>query len=150
MVFFSGSNIFRRRSARMIFLLAAIFFVCYFSQSACAAGIVPCTNDCNLCYLIVGILNIFQWLMGALLITVFLLGIIIAGLSYMVSGAFPKLLAFAKNVFSNSLKGFLLALIAWIIINGIMNIVGYKHPLNGKWYQFDCSSPSQITTKNIA
>lgn len=80
--------------------------------------------------------------MGSLLTAAFLLGITIAGLSYMVSGAFPKALNFAKTAFANSLKGFVLALIAWIIINGIMNIVGYKHPFGGKWYQFECSTNS--------
>jgi hypothetical protein len=151
MKLFNRSIIFRRGSAGILFLLSAVFFAYYFSHSSCAAGIVPCTNDCNLCYLIVGISNIVQWLMGALLTAAFLLGITIAGLSYMVSGAFPKALEFAKTAFTNSLKGFVFALIAWIIINGIMNIVGYKHPLGGKWYQFDCSiSANQITTKNIA
>jgi hypothetical protein len=132
------------------FLFAAIFFVFHLSRSTCAAGLVPCTNDCNLCYLIVGISNIVQWLMGSLLTIAFLLGITIAGLSYMVSGAFPKALEFSKTAFTNSLKGFVLALIAWIIINGVMNIVGYKHPTGGKWYQFECSGAAfQITNKNI-
>lgn len=122
-----------------------------FSHPTCATGLVPCTNDCNLCYLIVGISNIVQWLMGSLLTVAFLLGITIAGLTYMVSGAFPKTLNFAKTAFANSFKGFVLALIAWLIINGVMNIVGYKHPTGGKWYQFQCShSVNQIKNKNIA
>ena len=149
MKLFGRSLIRRRGIIGVVFLLTAIFFVFHFSRSTCAAGLVPCTNDCNLCYLIVGISNIVQWLMGALLTAAFLLGITIAGMTYMISGAFPRALEFAKATFTNSLKGFVLALIAWLIINGVMNIVGYKHPTGGNWYQFQCSSSaSQI--KNIA
>ena len=78
--------------------------------------------------------------MGALLGAAFLLAITIAGLTLIVAGLFPKVVDFAKTAFANSLKGFALALCCWIIINGVMNIVGYKHPLGGKWYQFECSS----------
>ncbi len=134
--------------AVMIFFFASLSAY-YFSRSTCAAGLVPCTNDCNLCYLLIGISNIFQWLMGSLLTVAFLLGITIAGLSYMVSGAFPKALTFAKSAFTNSLKGFLLALCAWIILNGIMNIVGYKNPQGGTWYQHVCSDGgAQVANSN--
>lgn len=131
----------KSKTKLFIFIFAIFSFAVFYflSRSSCAGGLVPCTNDCNLCYLIVGISNIVQYLTGALLTAAFLLGITIAGLSYMVSGAFPKALNFAKTAFSSSLKGFVLALIAWLIINGIMNIVGYKHPYGGKWYQFECS-----------
>jgi hypothetical protein len=150
MKLFSRSIICRRGIVGAVFLLA-VFLTYYFSYSTCAAGLVPCKNDCNLCYLLVGISNIFQYLTGALLTVAIILGIIIAGLSYMVSGVFPKVLTFAKSVIGSTMKGAILALIAWIIINGIMSIVGYKHPLGGKWYQFDCSSATnQIATKNIA
>jgi len=144
---FSNKKTFRRGLLLALFLFAS-FSAYYFSNYSCAAGgLVPCTNDCNLCYLLVGISNIFQYLTGAMLTAAFLLGITIAGLSYMVSGAFPKALDFAKSAFTNALKGFVLALIAWVIINGIMNIVGYKNPQGGTWYQFDCSSANQISTK---
>lgn len=139
MKLFSRSIICRGGIVGAVFLLA-VFLTYYFSRSTCAGGLVPCTNDCNLCYLLVGISNIFQYLTGALLTAAFLLGITIAGLSYMVSGAFPKALNFAKTAFANSLKGFVLALIAWVIINGIMNIVGYKNPQGGAWWQHECAS----------
>ena len=135
MKFFSRSIICRRGIVGAVFLLAVIFSAYYFSRSTCAAGLVPCKDNCDLCYLLIGISNIFQWLMGALLGAAFLLGITIAGLTLIVSGAFPKALAFAKSAFVNSLKGFLLALCAWVILNSVMNIVGYKNPQGGKWYQ---------------
>lgn len=139
MKFFRRFVICRRGIICAVFLSAAILAV-YFSRSTCAAGLVPCTDNCNLCYLIIGISNIFQYLMGALLGAAFLLAITIAGLTLIVAGLFPKVVNFAKTAFANSLKGFVLALCCWIIINGVMNIVGYKHPLGGKWYQFECSS----------
>jgi hypothetical protein len=69
-----------------------------------------------------------------------LLGIVIGGMVYMISGLFPQALNFAKLAFSVSLKAFVIFLCGWLAINSIMNIVGYKHPLGGKWWQFDCST----------
>ena len=121
------------------YLLTLPIFFLLFAFAADAAGLVPCTNDCNLCYLLVGISNIFQWLMGSLLSITVILGFTIAGLSFVVSGAFPKVLAFAKSSITNTAKGALLALFAWVIINGIMNIVGYKNPHGGHWWQHECA-----------
>jgi len=132
----------------LLLLLSTIVFAGTFFQPSCAAGLVPCTNDCNLCYLLVGISNIFQWLMGALLVIAVLLGITVAGLAFMISGAFPSILAFAKNTLTTTLKGLILALIAWLIINGIMNIVGYKHPYGGHWWEFNCSTSSSVPSSS--
>ena len=147
MKFFARKIGYRWGLALALFLFL-FFSIYYFSRSSCAGGLVPCTNDCNLCYLLVGISNIFQWLMGTLLTVSFLLLIVIAGLLYIVSGAFPKALTFSKQVFTGALKGLALALIAWLIINGIMNIVGYKHPTGGKWWQFQCVN-STMTHNNF-
>ncbi|MCX6766682.1 MAG: hypothetical protein NT170_02780 [Candidatus Moranbacteria bacterium] len=92
--------------------------------------------------MLIGISNIFKWLTGSLLIVAFLLGITISGMIYIVSGVFPKALNFAKQAFQSSLKGFVLAMSCWLIINSVMNIVGYKHPMGGKWYEFECSTNS--------
>jgi|GEM_PF-1208538 len=126
------------KAVGMIFL-SAIFFIHYFSYSTCAGGLVPCANDCNLCYLLVGISNIFQWLMGSLLGVTILLGITISGITFIISGAFPKALAFAKSSITSTAKGAFWALCGWLIINSIMNIVGYKNPQGGHWWQHECA-----------
>ncbi len=132
------------KKKKSIFLSIVVFVVSFslyaFSHSSCAAGLVPCTNDCNFCHLLVGISNIFQWLMGSLLGITIALGVLIAGLSFIVSGAFPKVLEFAKSSIASTAKGAFLALCGWIIINGIMNIAGYKNPHGGKWYEHVCSN----------
>lgn len=129
----------------LIFLIGIFFFFSLniFFPKACAGGLVPCTNDCNLCYLFVGISNIVSWLMGSLLVVSFLTGMTIAGTAYLFSGAFPKTLGFAKNAFEMSLKGLVLALCAWLIVNSVMNILGYRHPTGGTWWQFECSTLNQ-------
>jgi hypothetical protein len=114
---------------------AAVFFLYFPSQSICAGGIVPCKDNCNLCFLLVGISNIFAWGMGALLTTTFLLLVLIAGMTFIVAGAFPGILNFAKQTLTLALKGLVLALCSWLIINSIMNIVGWK---GASWWEHEC------------
>jgi hypothetical protein len=147
MRFFSRSIIGHRGIVGAVFVSAA-FLTYYFSHSTCAAGLVPCTNDCNLCYLIVGISNIVQWLMGSLLTITVLLGFTISGLTFIVSGAFPKVLVFAKSSIANTAKGAVLALFAWLIINGIMTIVGFKPPQGGAWWQHECAGGTAQVASN--
>jgi hypothetical protein len=128
-----------------LFLFAGIS-VYFFSQPSCAGGLVPCKNDCNFCYLLIGFSNIFQYLMGSLLLITVILGLTIGGLTYLISGVFPKILNFAKTAITNTAKGAILSLIAWLIINSIMNIIGYKNPLGGHWWEHVCSTQ---TTGNV-
>jgi len=131
-----------------IAVIILVFVILYLSRSSCAGGLVPCTNDCNLCYLLVGISNIFQWLMGSLLGITIILGVTISGITFIVSGAFPKALAFAKSSITSTMKGAFWALCGWLIINSVMNIVGYKHPYGGKWYQHECSTSGSNNNGN--
>jgi hypothetical protein len=124
--------------------IAAVALAFYFSsQSTCADGLVPCKNDCNLCYLLVGFSNIFQWLSGSLLITATVLGITVGGLSYIIAGVFPKALAFAQQALLGSLRGFAFALCGWLIVNAVMNIAGWK---GANWWQHDCSGKGSNQT----
>jgi hypothetical protein len=133
-------TIVKKHKIFILVIFAAAVFVSYFSsQLTCAAGIVPCKDNCNLCFLLVGISNIFAWGMGALLTTVFLLLVLIAGMAFMISGTFPKVLSFAKETLMLALKGLLLALCGWLIINAIMNMVGWK---GASWWEHECAYSS--------
>lgn len=131
-----------------LFWGATLFFLLFY-QTTSAAGLVPCDANCNLCYLLIGISNIFQWLTGSLLMVAFLSGIAVAGILYIVSGAFPKALNLAKQTLQNSFKGFVLAMSCWLIVNSVMNIVGYKHPAGGKWWQHECSTSATDKSENV-
>jgi len=79
-----------------------LFLSCIFVFSnniAFADGdsLVPCTDNCNLCDIILGIKRIFGYL-GTLLIIVATLFIIIAGIAYMVSGGSKNLMEWAKKL----------------------------------------------------
>ncbi|MDP1845695.1 MAG: hypothetical protein Q8L09_02995 [Candidatus Moranbacteria bacterium] len=133
-------KIYNRTSIIFAFFILTGVLSYIFSRTSCAGGLVPCTDDCNFCYLLVGISNIFLYLAGSLLTAAVLLGIVIGGMIYMVAGLFPQALNFAKLAFSVSLKALAIALCGWLAINSVMNIVGYKHPAGGKWWQHECAT----------
>lgn len=137
-----------RRGIVLAVFLFAFFSIHFAPPATCAAGLVPCTNDCDLCYLLVGISNIFQWLTGSLLGLTIILGITISGLTFIVSGAFPKVLAFAKSSITATAKGAFWALCGWLIINSVMNIVGYKNPQGGHWWQHECAGGTAQVANN--
>jgi hypothetical protein len=86
--------------------------------------------------------------MGGLLIITIMLGITIGGLALLASGAFPKILTFAKSTLEKTAKGAVLALCGWLLVNSVMNVIGYKHPQGGKWYQHDCSGGTDNNNNN--
>jgi hypothetical protein len=127
----------KRQSVILSFIVLVALFL---PTLASSAGLVPCTNDCNLCFLMIGFSNIFKWLMGSMLTIVALAGITMAGVLYIISGPFPKILELAKKSLEGAFKGFILAMTCWILINSVMVLIGYKHPYGGNWWEFECST----------
>ncbi|MDD5489763.1 MAG: hypothetical protein PHP25_03750 [Candidatus Moranbacteria bacterium] len=101
-------------------------------------SLVPCTDNCNLCDIIVGLNRIFKYL-GTLLIIVATLFIIIAGIAYMVSGGSKSLMEWAKKALTYALIGFVLYLASWLIVGSILSAMGYNRT---SWSTFDCQSGS--------
>ena len=122
------------------------FIACLFASclplAVKAAGLVPCDDDCNLCYLLVGIQNIFEFLMK-ILAPLALAALAAVGVTFIVSTGNVKLVEFAKKTLNYSLKGFAIALLAWLGVNSIMDLMGYQHPQGGKWYEHQCAVVSK-------
>ncbi len=97
-------------------------------------SLVPCTNGCNLCDIIIGLNRIFKYL-GTLLVIVATLFIIIAGIAYMVSGGSKNLMEWAKKALMYALIGFVLYLASWMIVSSILSAMGYNR---SGWSTFDC------------
>ncbi len=111
-----------------------------------AGGLIPCgrnTDDpstawneceeCDLCSMI---------LMGQLLIELLMklavifaaLAIVAAGLAYMFAAGKAEIIGKAKDMIKYALIGFVIVFIAWVAVDGVLSVMGYIDPLDGKWY----------------
>lgn len=110
-------------------------------------GLVPCKNNCTLCHLVIGIKNIFEYLVYTVLFPLFTLGIVISGVLYMVSSGNKGLTEKAKTALTYSLMGAVVALTSWLLVNATLYAIGYKSV--GSWSNFTCDttqSAPQIST----
>lgn len=102
-------------------------------------GLVPCDQNCTLCHIVIGIKNIFDWLMG-LLFSVTMLVITISGVFYMVSTGSKGMMDKAKKALTYALTAFVIGMGCWLLINIIMTMVGFQNPTGGNWWEFTCDT----------
>ena len=128
-----------------IFILYFILFgILFFSfQAAQAASLVPCGTSenpqaCTLCHLVIGFKNIFEYLIKVVLFPLFTLGIVIAGVLYMVSSGNKGLIEKAKTALTYSLAGAVIALTSWLLVNSVLHALGYKSV--GNWWNYTCDT----------
>ena len=107
-----------------------------------ADALVPCglggAADCTLCHLVIGVNNIFNYLLYTILFPLFTLGIVISGVLYMVSRGSKPLIEKAKKAFTYSLAAALIALCSWLLVNAILHALGYKNA--GGWSTYTCDT----------
>lgn len=115
------------------------------TRTGSTGGLVPCTDDCTLCHLVVGFKNIFDYLLYTVLAPLFILGIVVSGVLYMVSSGSKGLTEKAKMALTYSITGFVIALTAWLIVNFVMLTLGFTSPLGGSWYKFTCDTSQSKT-----
>lgn len=121
----------------IIFLQSAFLGSTVHADDDSTGGLVPCNNKCTLCHILVGLQNIFKYLMGLLFVATMFF-VTLNGALMMVSAGSQKLLGQVKTALNYCLKGFLLFLICWVIVTGIMRTLGYKQLAN--WWEFDCDT----------
>lgn len=121
----------------IFFLQGAFFDSIVHADDDSTGGLVPCNNKCTLCHLLVGMQNIFKYLTGLLFVATMFF-VTFTGALYMVSAGSKNLLEQARKSLSYCWKGFLLFLICWVIITGILKTLGYKQLDN--WWEFECDT----------
>lgn len=122
-----------------------------------AAGIVPCgriegtaeeQQPCTLCHLIVGIQRVIDYGFK-IIVFVALVSIVAGGIFYMVSAGNEQMMEKAKSVIKNTLYGFGIVLLAWVIVNYTMYLLSTR-PGFGigivEWNKFECSTESSALT----
>jgi hypothetical protein len=126
---------------------------CGSNETCCA--IVPCGNGseyadrCTLCHLVVGFDGLIDYGFK-IFIFVALLSITASGIFYIVSTGNQEMMGKAKGVIVNTLFGFAFVLLAWLIVNVTISVLGVDMGLikPGKtWGSFECdSNPSSGAT----
>lgn len=113
-----------------------------------AASLVPCGSGdtaCTLCDLISGFSNLVTYLLNTLVI-ISLAGLFFSGVMYVVSAGDDGMMKTAKEFATACLKGFVIVLCAWLIINVTFWVISIKSDMGiGKehWWSFiDCYHPT--------
>ena len=124
-----------------IFFSICLLFFSFGVVSSTKAALVPCgldgTANCTLCHLVLGFKNIYDYLLSLLLAATTLV-IVVAGVMYMVSSGAKGMIEKAKSAFTYALTAMILALLAWLIINTVLNALGYNK--SGSWWTFSCDT----------
>jgi len=107
------------------------------ARTGSTGGLVPCTDDCTLCHLVLGFKNIYDYLL-VLLLSATTLVVVAAGVMYMVSSGDKGMIDKAKSALTYAITAMILALTAWLIINATLSALGYTKV--GSWYNFTCDT----------
>lgn len=138
-------NTFFQKENKSIFLFFLLSLFLFFARKA-SAGIVPCglgANDpCTLCHFIIGFKNLVDWGLN-LYILASLIILIAAGIIYIVSAGSVKLITISKNLLLAGLKGFVILILAWFIVNNVILVISAKTDLGVQatdWHTFTCDT----------
>lgn len=85
------------------------------------SSIIPCTDKCSFRDVFVLLNNIISFFFKQLLIPIFVIIIIFAGVKYITAEGNPSKIANLRKILWNIFKGLLLILCAWLIVRTIMN-----------------------------
>jgi hypothetical protein len=142
-----------------LFILLLIFFIIPFSVRAAEEneewlGLIPCGNTeqgpCTLCHFFVMFQNIMKWGLDIIFILAVLI-IFIAGIVYIISSGNPGLMGKTKQMITLAISGIVIVLLAWIIINTTLYVLGATdirgrwiegNGWSGVWYEVNCPLPS--------
>ncbi|PIE00619.1 MAG: hypothetical protein CSA81_13600 [Acidobacteria bacterium] len=100
-------------------------------------------KTCTICHLFILLKNLLD-LMTSLLIIVSLFMITIGGVIYIISAGNAKMVGIAKGLITKTLTGFLIFLLAWLIIFTVLKFLSFKFGAveGGKWWTIECDTES--------
>ncbi len=100
-----------------------------------AAGLVPCDNvatKCDFAQLMNMVNGIIQFILFDMAVPIAAIMFVYAGVVLVTSGGSTEKRGTAKNVFTNTLIGLVVAVACWLIVRSILSILGY----DGAWIGF--------------
>lgn len=135
-----------------LFLLMIIFGGLVFHSVSAAViegGLVPCGNGsamadrCTLCHLVLGIQGLINYGFK-IFVALALLMVVVGGVIYIVSTGDHGLIDMAKGILKNTLFGFAFVLLAWLLVNYTIFLlganVGVEQGSTKTWNDFTCDS----------
>ena len=112
------------------------------------AGLVPCgrtidypetpwneREPCQFKHIFILLKNIIDLLLWRIGLMILVLLVIATGVVYYFSMGAPTTMAKVKSILKSAGMGYAIIFLAWIIINLILSILGYKIGIFGKWWQ---------------
>ncbi len=116
-------------------------------DSACGAGIVPCgcgdpiigpdgkcTNCCELSDIFVMLNNVYGFMIKYIATTLATIMIIVGAVFMMISAGNPNLAGTGRKMVYSAIIGMILVFGSWLIINSLLELIGYKAPGGVPWY----------------
>jgi len=89
-----------------------------------AAGLVPCTDNCNLGDLLELIKRVIDFLLKSVAMPLAAIAFAWAGFLYLTAGGNPAKVSQAHDIFKGVVIGLLIALAAWLIVSAILKGLG--------------------------
>jgi|SRR3989338_10829284 len=118
----------------LIFIFIFVLIIAPILSSA--AGLVPCTNSvgepCGFTQFMTLINTVINFILFNLSIPLAAIMFVYAGVSLVMSGGSTEARSKAKNIFTSTVIGLVLAAGAWLIIHTLLSILGF----DGAWIGF--------------
>jgi len=114
---------------------------------AASGALVPCIDrPCSLCDFFLLISNIYQFIGFKLAPPLAVCMFLLSGALFLVSGGSEERVTQAKKIFINTFFGLVLIYTSWLIVNGIINIIGASVEGFNKenWFIFTCTDSSSF------
>ena len=113
------------------------------------AGLVPCgrtidypetpwneREPCQFKHIFILLKNIIDLLLWRIGLMILVLLVIATGVVYYFSMGAPTTMAKVKSILKSAGMGYAIIFLAWVIINLILSILGYKIGIFGRWWMF--------------
>ena len=111
------------KSVKTVIFIACFVFVVIFPLIVEAAGLVPCgqvdTPKCRICHFLLLIRNIITFASG-IIVPLTLLGLAAGGVLIIISRGSTNLAVKGRELISAAIKGFIITLLSWVLINSII------------------------------
>ena len=128
-------DIFTKNNTLFVFLFLFLLSFFFLGIEYAHAEIIPCgIGDgvpCTFCHLYDLLRNVIDFLL-IIIIPLALVGIAIGAFYILTSGGNTAWVSTGKGIIGSAIMGILITLLAWLIINTILSILGYK----GDWIGF--------------
>jgi type IV secretory pathway VirB2 component (pilin) len=113
-----------------VIVLLSLLLITFIPFLAKADGLVPCSGlDCTISSFFQLLLNIYNFIVWDIATPLAVIALTIGGIFMMISAGNPELMGKGKKTLYAAIIGLVLVFGSWLIINTILNILGYQ----GAW-----------------